>query len=65
MFAPIDRSAAPNMLDELERAVDNAVNVVRCTTRNPRFVAGAGATGLREGLVGCAKSGDPFSNMEG
>ncbi|CAJ1432454.1 unnamed protein product [Effrenium voratum] len=38
------RSAAPNMLDELERAVDNAVNVVRCTTRNPRFVAGAGAT---------------------
>ncbi|CAJ1369007.1 unnamed protein product [Effrenium voratum] len=32
------------MLDELERAVDNAVNVVRCTTRNPRFVAGAGAT---------------------
>lgn len=38
------RSASPNVLDELERAVDNAVNVVRCTTRDPRFVAGAGAT---------------------
>lgn len=38
------RSASPNVLDELERAVDNAVNVVRCTCRDPRFVAGAGAT---------------------
>mmetsp|Transcript_115882 Transcript_115882/g.322648 ORF Transcript_115882/g.322648 Transcript_115882/m.322648 type:complete len:540 (+) Transcript_115882:107-1726(+) len=38
------RSASPNVLDELERAIDNAVNVVRCTTRDPHFVAGAGAT---------------------
>ncbi|CAK9038710.1 unnamed protein product, partial [Durusdinium trenchii] len=38
------RSASPNVLDELERAIDNAVNVVRCTARDPRFVAGAGAT---------------------
>merc|ERR1719343_137217 len=38
------RSASPNILDELERAVDNAVNVVRCTCKSPDFVAGAGAT---------------------
>jgi T-complex protein 1 subunit theta len=38
------RSASPNVLDELERSVDNAVNVVRCVTKSPNFVAGAGAT---------------------
>lgn len=38
------RSASPNVLDELERAIDNAVNVVRCATRDTNFVAGAGAT---------------------
>jgi len=38
------RSASPNVLDELERAIDNAVNVVRCTCRDPCFVPGGGAT---------------------
>jgi len=38
------RSASPNVLEELERAIDNAVCVVRSVTRDPRFVAGAGAT---------------------
>merc|ERR1712087_555497 len=38
------RSASPNVLDELERSIDNAVNVVRCTTRDQNFVPGAGAT---------------------
>lgn len=38
------RSASPNVLDELERTVDNAVNVVKNVARDPRFVAGAGAT---------------------
>lgn len=38
------RSASPNVLDELERAVDNAVNVVRCVTKDRAFVPGAGAT---------------------
>merc|ERR1719401_2438833 len=38
------RSASPNVLDELERAIDNAVNVVRCTCRDPSFVPGGGAT---------------------
>lgn len=38
------RSASPNVLDELERSIANAVNVVRSVTRDPHFVAGAGAT---------------------
>merc|ERR1719468_42692 len=38
------RSASPNILDEHERAIDNAVNVVRCVTKDPHFLAGAGAT---------------------
>merc|ERR1712151_888865 len=38
------RSASPNVLDEFERAIDNAVNVVRCTARDKFFVPGAGAT---------------------
>lgn len=38
------RSASPNILDELERAIDNAVNVVRCVTKSPHFFPGAGAT---------------------
>lgn len=38
------RSASPNILDELERAIDNAVNVVRCVARDPHFFPGAGAT---------------------
>merc|ERR1719456_2015032 len=38
------RGSTPNVLDELERSIDNAVNVVRCATRNPDFVPGAAAT---------------------
>jgi len=38
------RSASPNILDELERAIDNAVSSVRCVCRDQAFVAGAGAT---------------------
>merc|ERR1712139_435793 len=38
------RSASPNMLDELERAIDNSVNVVRSVAKDPAFVPGAGAT---------------------
>jgi len=38
------RSASPNVLDEMERSIANAVNVVRNVTRDPHFVAGAGAT---------------------
>merc|ERR1719440_1041445 len=38
------RSASLNILDELCRAVDNAVNVVRAVGKDPNFVAGAGAT---------------------
>merc|ERR550537_1044808 len=32
------RSSSPNVLDELERAVDNAANVVRCVARDPHFL---------------------------
>jgi len=38
------RAASPNVLDELERAIDNACNVVRCITKSPAFLPGAGAT---------------------
>jgi len=38
------RSASPNILDEMERAIDNAVSVVRCVCRDGNFVPGAGAT---------------------
>jgi len=38
------RGASPNMLDEVERSIGNAVSVVRSVTKNPHFVAGAGAT---------------------
>eukprot|EP00929_Paragymnodinium_shiwhaense_P000464 TRINITY_DN100703_c0_g1_i1.p1 TRINITY_DN100703_c0_g1~~TRINITY_DN100703_c0_g1_i1.p1 ORF type:complete len:540 (+),score=167.32 TRINITY_DN100703_c0_g1_i1:90-1709(+) len=38
------RSASLNVLDELERAIDNAVNVVRSVTKDPSFLPGAGAT---------------------
>eukprot|EP01134_Creolimax_fragrantissima_P003683 CFRG3683T1 len=38
------RGATDNILDDVERAIDDAVNVFKQTTRDPRFVAGAGAT---------------------
>eukprot|EP00933_Yihiella_yeosuensis_P031087 TRINITY_DN24625_c0_g4_i1.p1 TRINITY_DN24625_c0_g4~~TRINITY_DN24625_c0_g4_i1.p1 ORF type:complete len:540 (+),score=138.06 TRINITY_DN24625_c0_g4_i1:82-1701(+) len=38
------RGASPNGLDEVERAINNSVNVVRNAARDPHFVAGAGAT---------------------
>jgi T-complex protein 1 subunit theta len=41
------RSASPNMLDEMERSIGNAVNVVRSVTKDPHFVAGAGATEIQ------------------
>lgn len=38
------RSSSPNVLDEIERSIGNAVNVVRCVTKSPGFVPGGGAT---------------------
>ncbi|KNC85016.1 T-complex protein 1 subunit theta [Sphaeroforma arctica JP610] len=40
----IIRGATTNILDDVERAVDDAVNVFKQITRDGRFVAGAGAT---------------------
>ncbi|KAF2156928.1 T-complex protein 1 subunit theta [Myriangium duriaei CBS 260.36] len=37
------RGATQNALDDVERAVDDAVNVVKAITRDARLVAGAGA----------------------
>jgi len=38
------RGATPHLLDELERAVDDAINLARCVvTRDRRFVPGGGA----------------------
>jgi len=38
------RGATQNYLDDLERAIDDGVSVVKAFTKDPRLVAGAGAT---------------------
>jgi len=38
------RGATQNFLDDVERAVDDGVNVVKAITKDPRLVPGAGAT---------------------
>lgn len=40
------RGATANRLDDLERAVDDGVNVIKALLRDPRLVPGAGATEL-------------------
>ena len=41
------RGSTPNIMDDVERAIDDGVNVVKTMTRDARFVAGAGASELR------------------
>ncbi|KUL85789.1 hypothetical protein ZTR_07351 [Talaromyces verruculosus] len=41
------RGATQNHLDDVERAIDDGVNVVKAITRDPRLVPGAGATELQ------------------
>lgn len=38
------RGATQNHLDDVERAVDDSVNVIKAVTKDPRLVPGAGAT---------------------
>ncbi|KAG4304537.1 hypothetical protein PORY_001930 [Pneumocystis oryctolagi] len=38
------RGAAQNYLDDIERAIDDGVNLVKAIIKDPRLVAGAGAT---------------------
>lgn len=38
------RGATQNYLDDLERAIDDGVNLVKAVIKDPRLVAGAGAT---------------------
>ena len=40
------RGATTAMLDDVERAIDNGISTVKTLIRNPRVVAGAGATEL-------------------
>lgn len=37
------RGGTQNVLDDLERAVDDGVNIIKAVARDPRLLAGAGA----------------------
>ncbi|KAL6716907.1 T-complex protein 1 subunit theta [Lecanora helva] len=41
------RGATQNHLDDVERAIDDGVNVVKAITRDPKLVPGAGATEMQ------------------
>lgn len=38
------RGATNNVLDDIERAIDDGVNLYRSALKDPRFVYGGGAT---------------------
>jgi len=38
------RGATNNLLDDVERAIDDGVNLYRCAVKDNRFVYGGGAT---------------------
>lgn len=38
------RGSTDNIMDDVERAVDDAINTFKALTKDPRFVPGAGAT---------------------
>lgn len=38
------RGSTNNLLDDIERAIDDGVNVYKAMLKDPRFVPGAGAS---------------------
>jgi chaperonin GroEL (HSP60 family) len=51
------RGATSNRLDDLERAIDDGVNVIKALLKDPRMVPGAGATEIE-----LAKRADTYGN---
>ncbi|ODV92365.1 hypothetical protein CANCADRAFT_85804 [Tortispora caseinolytica NRRL Y-17796] len=51
------RGATKNALDDIERAIDDAVNVVKCLTIDPRMTTGAGSAEI-ELASQCAEIGE-------
>jgi len=41
------RGSSPNIMDDVERAIDDGVNVIKAMTRDARFLPGAGGAELR------------------
>lgn len=53
----IIRGATDNIMDDIQRAIDDGVNVYKQMTRDPRFLPGAGATEIELGLKLAAYGG--------
>lgn len=41
------RGSSPNIMDDVERAIDDGINVIKAMTRDARFLPGAGGAELR------------------
>ncbi|TEB37948.1 T-complex protein 1 [Coprinellus micaceus] len=68
------RGATSNHLDDLERAIDDGVNVIKSLMKDPRLVPGAGATELElakrvdaygRGLKGLSQHSNALGGAEG
>eukprot|EP00294_Goniomonas_avonlea_P001277 CAMPEP_0114564122 /NCGR_PEP_ID=MMETSP0114-20121206/13518_1 /TAXON_ID=31324 /ORGANISM="Goniomonas sp, Strain m" /LENGTH=540 /DNA_ID=CAMNT_0001750101 /DNA_START=10 /DNA_END=1632 /DNA_ORIENTATION=- len=57
------RSSTQNVLDDLERAIDDAINVFKMTCKDPRFVAGAGAAEIELARM-CSNLADATPGLE-
>jgi len=57
------RSSTENSLNDLERAINDGINVVKAMTKDARFVAGAGAAEIEMSRL-ISKFGDSCSGLE-